>query len=96
MKYFISSITLLILMGTLGGCGGGGSSGSDTTSNNTTNTLVNIANINANGIADDLNDNTQLSHDISALFGNANAEPIAMGDDETLSKVIDRVQNASN
>lgn len=92
MKYFISSITLLILMGTLGGCGGGGSSSSETANN----ALANIANVNANGIADDLNDSTQLSNDISALFGNANSEPIAIGDNETLSNVIDRVQNTSN
>ena len=92
MKYFISSITLLTLMGILSGCGGGG--GSDNTTPN--NTLTNIANINANGSPDDLNDSTQLRNDISALFGNANAEPVAIGDNETLSTVIDRVQNASN
>jgi hypothetical protein len=93
MKYFISSITLLTLMGILSGCGGGGG-GSDTTTPN--NTLSNISNIDANGIADDLNDSIQLSNDIGALFGTANAEPIAIGDNETLSNVINRVQNTSN
>lgn len=79
-------------MGTLGACGGGGGNSSEPANN----ALANIANVNANGIADDLNDSTQLSNDISALFGNANAEPIAIGDNETLSTVIDRVQNTSN
>ena len=100
MKYYISSITLLMLIGTLGGCGGG-SSGSnsdtavtDTSSNN--NTLVNIANIDANRAADNLNNADQLKNDIDTLFGTANAEPIAIGDNENLSSVINRVQNTAN
>jgi len=94
MKYFISSMTLLTLVGILGGCGGGGGGNSGTTIPN--NTLANIANVDANGSADDLNDSAQLSTDIGTLFGNANAEPIAIGDNETLSNVINRVQNANN
>lgn len=98
MQYFISGITLLILMGTLGGCGGssGGGSSDNNSAEPASNALVNITNISANGAADNLNDSTQLLNDINAIFGHANAEPIAIGDNETLSTVINRVQNTSN
>ena len=109
MKYLISIFSFALLGITLSGCGGGGGdSGSnndnDTTNNTgtdvvvtepeqTRNSLVDIANQSVNSAAIEPDNGSQLSNDINALFGSANAEPIDIADDENLSAVINRVQN---
>ncbi len=109
MKYLISIFSFALLGITLSGCGGGGGGNNDNNTSNTdtdvvvtdtdvvvtepSNTLVDIANQSANSAATEPDNGSQLSNDINTLFGNANAEPIDITDDENLSAVINRVQN---
>ena len=108
MKYLISIFSFALLGIILSGCGGGGGDSGSNNDNDTTNTgtdvvvtepeqtrnsLVDIANQSANSAEIEPDNGSQLSNDINALFGSANAEPIDITDDENLSAVINRVQN---
>jgi hypothetical protein len=103
MKYLISIFSFALLGIILSGCGGGGGSNNDSTNTDTdvvvtepeqsSNSLVDIANQSANSATTEPDNESQLSADINALFGNANAEPIDIADDENLGAVINRVQN---
>jgi hypothetical protein len=101
MKYFIAMTAASLLLLGLTGCGGS-SSGDDNNAvannDNTTavtNRLVNIANTQNNAAPVEIQDDAQLTSDIAILFGDVNAVPITIADEDTLSTVLTRVQGTN-
>ena len=97
MKYFLFVMTFVFISLGLTACGGGDDDNNNTDNNTptttpTSNTLSAIANNSATNEAIVISDVAPLTSNITALFGTANAEPVAIADNTTLNNVINSVQ----